>query len=72
MRDFEDEVECYLHTKPIVSLLGSLNLTSEPVSNIMAVYDSLVDNGLVSTKELITLQAWLSDLGKFHEQKEEA
>jgi hypothetical protein len=67
MRDFEDEVECYLHTKPIVSLLGSLNLTSEPVTNLMTVYDSLVDNGLVSTRELITLQAWLADLRKFHQ-----
>jgi hypothetical protein len=67
MRDFEDEVECYLHTKPIVSLLGSLNLTSEPVTNLMTVYDSLVDNGLVSARELITLQAWIADLRKFHQ-----
>jgi hypothetical protein len=67
MRDFRDEVECYLNTKPIVNLLGSLNLSSEPVTNLMAVYDNLAENGLISAKELIILQAWLSDLKKFYE-----
>lgn len=68
MQDFRDEVECYLHTKQIVNLLDSLDLTSQPFSNLEAVYDNLSGNGLINNKELSILEAWLSDIKRFYEE----
>jgi hypothetical protein len=68
MKDFRDEVECYLHTKPLVKLLDSLDLTSQPFSNLKAAYDNLSGHGLIDSRELSILDAWLSDIKRFYEE----
>lgn len=62
MRDFKDEIECYLNIKPIVELLDSLVLTSEPLLNVEAAYTALSENGFAKSEELNICKAWITDL----------
>ncbi len=61
MKDFKDEVECYLNTKPIVALLDSLELGSDVLKNLELVYSKLLEKGYVENQELNLLKAWMSD-----------
>ncbi len=62
MRDFEQEIECYLHVKPVIKALEDLKLTSSARDNLWLVYTRLVDDELVKKEELNYLQMWLEDL----------
>ncbi len=60
--DFKDEIDCYLHIKPIVQLLDSLSLSGDYHRDLRTVYSALLRNRFVAENELQTLDAWLSDL----------
>ncbi len=62
MRDFEQEIECYLHVKPVIKALEELNLTTDSGENLWQVYTRLVDDKLVKKEELHYLKMWLEDL----------
>lgn len=61
MKDFGEEVECYLKVKPVVSLLESFTAQSDPLENLENVYQLFVEHGLVKTSELAIFQAWKVD-----------
>ena len=62
LKDFRDEVECYLNVKPIVRLLEQLSLEGEPSENVLATYSSLSRAGFVRAEEVALCRAWLADL----------
>ena len=64
MRDFRDEIECYLNVRPIVELLDSLEFGPEPMSNIEDAYRILAEQKYVKSEELIIVEAWINDLRK--------
>lgn len=62
MHDFEQEIECYLHVKPVAAILDDLHLTSDASENLLRVYKRLADEQLVKKEELKYVQMWLEDL----------
>lgn len=60
--DFKDEIDCYLHVKPITALLDSLTLSGDYHRDLRTAYAALQDHGYVTENELYTLDAWLNDL----------
>ena len=62
MKDFADEIEGYLCTKPIVELLQSLDLGSDPYANLEGVYQALAGQGFVGAEEFDMCKAWIRDL----------
>lgn len=71
IRDFEEEIECYLNIKPIVNLLNSVNLKKDPLSNIETIYQTLLEHGFVKQEELKTLRSWIADLSKINNERNE-
>lgn len=61
MKDFRDEVECYLNAKEIVSTIDSLNLSSDPLTNLEKVYESLATNRYIRHEELVIARSWIAD-----------
>lgn len=68
MRDFKDEVECYLNTKTIVSILENLNLNSNYPNGLKKTYETLANKNLVNQTELKILDAWTEDLQNITKQ----
>ncbi len=64
MRDFRDEVECYLNVPKIVELLEGLTLGPDALENLRAMYGALVETGLVGDAELPFVDAWIEDAGR--------
>ena len=65
MRDFADEVPGYLHNRKIGAALEGLALVSgmsRIPDNLRLCYEQLVRIGVIDSKELNLLEAWLSDL----------
>jgi hypothetical protein len=62
MRDFRDEVECYLNVERIVEILERLTLGIEPLKNLRAMYEALVGEGVVDQSELTYVDAWIEDV----------
>jgi hypothetical protein len=64
MTDFRDEIECYLNTMPVVAALNSLNFSESSIDNLLKVYKSLHNVGILSQAELIIVKAWTDDYKK--------
>jgi hypothetical protein len=62
MRDFADEVECYLNVKNIVNVLASLELNSDPLTNLEVAYQTLAEQEFVEAEEVALCQAWIKDV----------
>ncbi len=65
MRDFEDEIPGYLQNHRLVSILESVNLSSDRSAvgaNLRACYVALVANDIFPEKELPLVDAWLADV----------
>ncbi len=62
LKDFIDEMPCYLHTKAIVEALDALSLRACPQSDLEKVYRMLVLKSHVPAGELNVLRAWLADV----------
>ncbi|NEO34785.1 MAG: DUF288 domain-containing protein [Moorea sp. SIOASIH] len=70
MTDFKQEVECYLGVKAIVALLDTLELAENPLENLQVVYTSLAEAGFVTALEVSICQAWLNDLTRILENRD--
>jgi hypothetical protein len=64
MKDFRDEVECYLNVKPIVELMDAMSFDGIPSEDIQALYRNLVEGGFVKESEVEILDSWLTDFDK--------
>ncbi|MCB9103901.1 MAG: DUF288 domain-containing protein [Anaerolineales bacterium] len=65
MRDFSDEVECYLNVKPIIDTLASLDFDVDPFTNIEITYQTLAEQGFVKMGEVDLCKAWIEDARSF-------
>lgn len=62
MKDFADEWECYLHVKPIVQLLDSIDFSCFSLIEVLEkAYFYLVKEKFVSEEEIPILKSWISD-----------
>lgn len=64
MRDFESEVPCYLQVDETVRLLDGLSLSADHESNLIRIYDALIQKGIVDTSEMAIVTSWLNDLDR--------
>lgn len=62
MKDFRDEVECYLNTRKVIDVLQRIDFTDSPDENLGQAYQALCNEQLVSADELPILEAWRKDL----------
>lgn len=62
MRDFKDEVECYLSPRKVINVITGLNFSDNPFVNLALAYRGLVEEQIISSDELRILDAWRTDL----------
>lgn len=64
MKDFISELPIYEHTEKVVELVSAnINRNAGISSNLFNAYKSLLDHGIVTAQEMVTLEAWLKDGG---------
>ena len=64
-QDFADEVPGYLHNARICSLLEELDLKTgreHLAENLLRCYKMMTENKFLDTKEMILVDAWLTDM----------
>lgn len=59
MDDFESEISMYTQVEALLDILDAVELKGTP-SDIVVVYKSLCDNGVVDVRELCILEEWMS------------
>lgn len=64
MKDFRDEVDCYLNVQPIVKILDEMQFNGNPGDNLIRLYARLAEDGFVKPEEIKILDAWLADFEK--------
>jgi len=62
IKDFKNEIECYLNVKPVTKLLDSIKITGDIFEDLNLIYKNLEESGLVELKELDSCRAWINDL----------
>lgn len=62
MKDFKDEVECYLKTSEVINVLQELNFPDNHSDNLALAYQCLDKDQLIHSEELPILDAWRRDL----------
>lgn len=62
LKDFKDEIECYLNIESIVICLDELSLRNDFEYNLLTCYSTLLQNGYVKEQELLTLKCWINDI----------
>jgi hypothetical protein len=62
MKDFIDEIECYVNVERVVDILDRITLTGEPRVDIKIIYQELCENKIVKRSELSALDAWIKDI----------
>ena len=62
MKDFKDEVECYLNTRKVVEVLQGMQPRNNQLEDLELVYKNLLKNDLIGSEELVILHAWRKDL----------
>lgn len=61
MKDFKDEIECYLNVQPIVGLLDGIHGSGDPGKDLLELYARLAQAGFVKGQEVEIVRAWLAD-----------
>jgi hypothetical protein len=61
MKDFEDEIECFLNTRKVIDVLNSIKPTGILLEDLGNVYSELHSNKIINTKELSLIEAWQKD-----------
>ncbi|MGV7222864.1 MAG: STELLO glycosyltransferase family protein [Nitrospinales bacterium] len=61
MKDFKDEIECYINTKSIVNLIDSIDLNQNLCDSLLKLYSELALSGYVKESEVTILKAWIED-----------
>ena len=67
MKDFNDEIDGYLNNEAILDILSSVSLDKSPSSigdNMVKLYESLVRNQLIDSKEIPLLESWINDVNR--------
>ncbi|HEV8082390.1 MAG TPA: STELLO glycosyltransferase family protein [Chitinophagaceae bacterium] len=65
MKDFISEIPMYQHCGKIVELVSAVISKSLSIeNNLFNAYKSLLKEGIICNKEMVTLEAWLNDLSK--------
>ena len=62
MKDFEDEIPCYLRIEEVVDALRHTEMGSKQCDNMRNMYDSLHRAGIVTEQECENVAAWVADL----------
>jgi hypothetical protein len=63
MRDFEQELPCYLQTEQAAELVcAAVSDAASVTENLRGAYAALTDAGITVAEELAVLDAWLADL----------
>ena len=62
IRDFQEEIECYLGVKKITEILKNGDYSTNFRENLLSVYSELMKKGMVHKKELSILNAWFVDI----------
>jgi len=61
--DFVSEIPMYRHTDKIISIIESKISRSKSIhDNLFSAYEALQKNQIVTSDEILTLEAWLSDM----------
>lgn len=64
MKDFESEIPMYLHCEKVVELTHqAISATHSIKDNLHLAYEAFLKAGIVTEKEMTTLEAWLQDIG---------
>lgn len=61
MKDFKDEIECYINTTSIVNLIDSIDLNQNLCDSLLKLYCKLALSGYVKESEVTILKAWIED-----------
>lgn len=61
MRDFRDEIECYLNVRPIVDTMDAMNFSGDLNEDILLLYRKLAQEGFIKEQEVEMVEAWLAD-----------
>ncbi len=64
MKDFRDEIECYLNVRSIVDVLDAMSFIGDFNKDLFVLYCMLVQERFVNEQELGILEAWLNDYEK--------
>lgn len=63
MKDFRDEIPCYLHADEVVECVSSaITPRSSIADNLYLAYDALRGKGIVDGREMKLLSLWLKDI----------
>ena len=60
MKDFRDEIECYLNVNGVVSALDLCELTGDPFSDIVDIYSTLNRYDFVQAREVECVRSWVA------------
>lgn len=67
MKDFISEIPMYEHGEKVIQIVSDAISKTQPIEkNLLDAYGALLAAGIVTEKELVTLQAWLNDLDNIH------
>lgn len=61
MKDFRDEIECYLNVRPIVDVLDAMRFDGDFNENLLLLYRKLAQQGFIKEQEIGVVEAWLDD-----------
>lgn len=61
MKDFKNEIECYINAKSIVNLIDSIDLNQNLCDSLLKLYSKLALSGYVKESEVTILKAWIED-----------
>lgn len=64
MKDFKDEVECFLNSRKVIKVLQEIKVSNDPLVNLGLIYFDLYRNMLIGIEELSVLDAWRKDFEK--------
>lgn len=64
IKDFKDEIDCYVNIKPIVNLLEDVGYSDDVNDNLMSAYIRLVKEQFVPERELASVDVWLNEIMK--------
>jgi len=62
LADFKSEVPCYTQIETVIDALDSVTLDGSPLADLQQMYERLYETDIVDADELLSLDAWISDL----------
>ena len=64
MRDFEDELDCYMRIEELVEILNSIKLNQDMLLSMYSVYEHLAKHNFVTEQEINCLTDWLNSISE--------